>query len=240
MMRAMTYARSLFLALAIAMVPPAAGAQMAMPMAPASPPAQAPLTAAEQQFAMTASATIRKLYPTPAAAEAAGYFRYNNEDDSGAISYENPLYFNTPDPAHPQQLWFDVNGRVLGGDWSQTVAASPAGPTLFGLGPSRFHKIPLHIHYGVRRPDGTIQYGVFVRAADFTAAGLDPLHPTPADLVKLGKVASVDQVAFVFAMQNNWDAQMWVIPNASGPFADLNPAVKPSPQQGKEPAEKQM
>jgi hypothetical protein len=31
---------------------------------------------------------------------------------------------------------------------------------------------------------------------------------------------------------------MWVIPNAAGPFADLNPAVTPSPEQGKMPAER--
>jgi hypothetical protein len=169
----------------------------------------------------------------------AGYFRFNNEDRSGAISYENPKYFDTPDPSHPQQLWYDVNGRLLGGDWSQTVAAAPNGPTLFGLSPARFHKIPLHVHYGVKRADGTIDYGLFVRAADFTAAGLDPLHPTAADLVKLGKVTAADQVAFVFALLNNYDAQMWVIPNPNGQFADLNPNVKPSPNQGKAPAERQ-
>ena len=135
----------------------------------------------------------------------------------------NPKYFDSPDAGHPQQLWYDVNGKLLGGDWSQTVASSPNGPTLFGLSPSRFHKIPLHIHYGAKRADGSIDYGLFVRASDFTAAGLDPLHPTAADLVKLGKVTSADKVAFVFALLNNYDAQMWVIPNATGQFADLNP-----------------
>jgi hypothetical protein len=182
---------------------------------------------------------VEKQYPNPAAAEKAGYFRYNNEDKSGAISYENSAYFDSPDVAHPQQLWYDVNGRLLGGDWSQTVASAPGGPTLFGLSPARFHKIPLHVHYAVKRPDGTIDYGLYVPAAVYTAAGLDPLHPTKADLVKLGKAASPDQVVFVFAMQNNWDAQMWVIPNAAGQFADLNPAVTPSPSQGKAPAERQ-
>ena len=106
------------------------------------------------------------------------------------------------------------------------------------ISPARFHKIPLHVHYGAKRADGSIDYGLFVRASDFVAAGLDPLHPTAADLVKLGKVASADQVAFVFALLNNYDAQMWVIPNAAGQFADLNPAVTPSPDQGKAPAER--
>jgi hypothetical protein len=230
--------RAFFFCAALALAPSLAGAQMAMPMATA-PPTQAPITPAEQSFYDQASTTLQKLYPNPAAAEKAGYFRFNNEDRSGAISYENPKYFETPDVSHPQQLWYDVNGHLLGGDFSQTVAAHPDAPTLFGLAASRFHKIPLHVHYGVKRADGTIDYGLFVRASDFTAAGLDPLHPTAADLVKLGKVTSPDQVAFVFALLNNWDAQMWLIPNPSGQFADLNPNVKPSPNQGKAPVERQ-
>ena len=231
----MIRSRALFLSFSLAVVPLAAIAQTP----PASPAPQAPLSAAEQQFSTTAAAAVQKLYPTPAAAERAGYVRYTNEDRSGAISYENTAYFNSPDPAHPQQLWYDVAGRLLGGDWSQTVASSPDAPTLFGLSAARFRKIPLHIHYDVKKADGSVDYGLFVRAADFTAAGLDPLHPTAADLVKLGKVTSADQVVFVFALLNNWDAQMWVIPNAAGPFNDLNPAVKPSANQGKLPSERQ-
>ena len=227
---------------ALAAVPAIAGAQMATPMAmpmATAAPTQAPMTATEQAFYTTASATLAKLYPTVADAQKAGYFRFNNEDRSGAISYENPAYFDSPDAGHPQQLWYDVNGRLLGADFSQTVASAPNGPTLFGLQPARFHKIPLHVHYAVKKPDGTIDYGLFVRAADFTAAGLDPLHPKAADLVKLGKVTSPDHVVFVFALLNNYDAQMWVIPNPAGQFADLNPNVKPSANQGKAATERQ-
>jgi len=231
--------RALLICAALAIVPTVAGAQMTMPMG--TPPAgQAPLTPAEQRFYDRASTTLQKLYPNPAAAAKAGYFRFNNEDRSGAISYENPQYFETPDVAHPQQLWYDVNGKLLGGDFSQTVALHPDAPTLGGLSPVRFHKIPLHVHYALKRADGSIDYGLFTRAADFTAAGLDPLHPTAADLVKLGKATSPDRVAFVFALLNNWDAQMWLIPNPSGQFADLNPNVHPSPNQGKAAVERQM
>jgi hypothetical protein len=230
--------RAFVLAAAWVATPALAGAQSAMPMATADP-TQAPLTSAEQTFVTQASAAVQQRYATIAAAQAAGYRRYTNEDRTGAISYVNPAYMDSPDVAHPQQLWYDVNGRLLGGDWSQTVATAPNGPTLFGLQPSRFHRIPLHIHYVVKRPDGSFDYGLYVRASDFTAAGLDPLHPTAADLVKLGKVPSADRVALVFALLANWDAQMWVIPNAAGPFNDSNPAVKPSPDQGKRPAERQ-
>jgi hypothetical protein len=231
--------RALLLCAALAVAPSVAGAQMTMPMG-TPPPTQAPITPAEQSFYDQASTTLQKLYPNPAAAAKGGYFRFNNEDRSGAISYENPKYFETPDVAHPQQLWYDVNGKLLGGDFSQTLALHPDAPTLGGLSPSRFHKIPLHVHYAVKHADGSIEYGLFVRAADFTAAGLDPLHPAAADLVKLGKVTSPDQVVFIFALLNNWDAQMWLIPNPSGQFADLNPNVHPSPNQGKAAVERQM
>jgi hypothetical protein len=221
--------RALALLATAAFAPSVAGAQT---------PPQAPLTPAERRFYATASTALRTRYPTPAAAERGGWFRYNNEDETGAISYMNPAYFNSPDPAHPQQLWYDVHGRLLGADFSQTVAAHPAGPTLFGISSARFHEIPLHVHYGIIHPSGTIEYGVYVAADDFTAAGLDPLHPTKADLVKLGKVKSVDDVAFVFANLNNWDAEIWVIPNPAGQFADANPNVKPSPSQGVSPSER--
>ena len=52
--------------------------------------------------------------------------------------------------------------------------------------------------------------------------------------MKLGKATSPAQVAFVFALLENWDAQMWVIPNPSGQFAVANPNVKPSATQGGE------
>lgn len=222
---------------ALALRPSPAGAQgMSMPT-PA--PQTAPLNAAEQRFYDSASATLRGLYPNPAAAEKAGYFRFSNEDNTGAISYINTKYFNTPDAAHPQQLWFDVNGRLLGADFSQTVAASPR-PELFDLQPSRFHRIPLHVHFGLKEPDGSIRYGLYVMASAYTASGGDPLHPTAAGLVHMGKAASTAQVAFVFALLANWDAQMWVIPNPAGQFADANPDVKPSAHQGGGSGESKM
>ena len=233
--------RALVLCTAIAAAPAVAGAQM--PSAPKMPMTSAartqmPLTAAERSFYASASTSLRKRYPNPAAAEKAGWFRFNNEDRTGAISYVNPAYFDSPDAQHPQQLWYDVNGRLLGADFSQLVASHPNGPALFGISPARFSRVPLHVHYGTKAADGTIDYGLFVRASDFTAAGLDPQKATAADLVKLGKVKSAHDVAFVFADLNNYDATMWLIPNPAGQFAGKNPTVKPSPRQGKAPAER--
>ena len=231
---------ALLLGVAIAAAPGIVAAQTAAPLMPmaTAAPAEQPMSAAEQTFYQLASSTLSKLYPTPESAERAGWKRFNNEDRTGAISYVNPAYFDSPDAQHPQQLWYDVRGRLLGADFSQLVATHPNGPSLFGIAPARFGKVPLHIHYVVKKPDGTLDYGLFVRAADFTAAGLDPTKATAADLVKLGKVKAASEVAFVFSDLNNYDATMWLIPNPAGQFADGNPSVKPSPDQGKAPTER--
>ena len=222
-----------------AATPGIAAAQSAMPMAKAVP-AQLPMTATERSFYLLASSRLAKLYPKPAAAEKAGWIRFNNADRTGAISYVNPAYFDSPDAQHPQQLWYDVHGRLLGADFSQLVATHPNGPTLAGISPARFGKVPLHIHYVAKRADGTLDYGLFVRASEFTAAGLDPTKARAADLVKLGKVKAASDVAFVFSDLNNYDATMWLIPNPAGQFADANPNVKPSAMQGKAPTERRM
>jgi hypothetical protein len=233
--------RGAILGALILAVPAAAFAQMSpAPMMPATAaPAQAPLSPAEKQFYKRAK-MLRKIYPTPADAEKAGWFRFNNEDETGAISYINPKYYDTPDPWHPQQLWYDVKGRLLGGDFSQLVATHPAGPDLFGIDRSRFSHARLHIHFGLKRPDGTVEYGVFVTAQDFIAGHLDPLHPTAADLVTLGKIKSASEVAFIFPAQENWDATMWLIKNPAGQFADKNPDVTPSADQGKTNSERRL
>lgn len=201
------------------------------PAPPTPSPYAAPLTPAEQTFYERASAALQRLYSTPAAAERAGWFRYNNEDRTGAISYVNTGYATTTDMEHPYQLWYDANGRLIGADFSQPLASFPE-PTLFGLQKLRFRRVALHVHFVTKQPDGTMRYGLAVSAADFRAAGLDPLKPTADDLVKLGKVPSAGIVAHVFPIVENWDAQMWLIPNPAGQFVDANPNVRPSPTQG--------
>ena len=70
--------------LAAALVGPTPGAAQMSMGTPA--PNMAPLTGTEQSFYERASATLRHRYPNPDAAERAGYFRYTNEDRTGAIT----------------------------------------------------------------------------------------------------------------------------------------------------------
>ncbi len=187
----------------------------------------APLSANEKQFVAKISADLAKRYPTPASAEKAGYHRFTVEDTSGAISYAN-LAWQSSDPSVPAELWYDVKGRLLGADYTVLMATSPTPPSLFGVDPSRFHKSNAHIHYVVRNADGSFTYSKAVGVKAYADTGLDATKPTADGLVKLGRVKSPSEVAFVGLWPATWDMSVWVIPNPKGAFEDLNPNVIPT------------
>jgi hypothetical protein len=190
-------------------------------------PTPAALSAGETKFVNDVSAVLNKRFPTPAAAEKAGYVRYTNEDETGAISYAN-MHWESTSEALPSQLWYDVRGRLLGADYSVLADTHPRPPPLFGIDPSRFGEEHAHIHFVVRNADGSLTYSRAVAVKKYAGAGLDPMHPTAAGLVKVGAVDAPDRVATVFLFPHIWDVTVWVIPNPSGAFADANPNVTPS------------
>jgi hypothetical protein len=212
---------------------------MAMPMTsptarPAPTPAPSP-NAAEAAFLRRVMTNLPKRYPNPQAATAAGWQRYSREDRTGAISYVNTKYWDTTDPDLPAQLWYDVNGRLLGADFSVFQSESNTGaPSRFGIDPSRWFKIRAHVHYVQRLPNGTIAYGKAIPAQRYAAANNgDYSHPTAAGLVAAGAVTDASTVPFVFLYPAIWDVTVWVVPNPLGQFADANPAVIPSPNAGR-------
>jgi len=180
-------------------------------------------TASEAPFVAKATADLSKLYATPKTAEDAGYKRYTNEDDTGAISYANGAWTST-DADHPSQLWYDVKGRLLGADFSVPYTADR--PTLWGIDPSRWIKFGAHVHYDLAGPDGTTIYGA-TGGAKFTATGGSISAPTAQQLVGAGIAKSVSDVRFVFPFPAIWDLEIWILPNPNGAFAEKNPNVKP-------------
>jgi len=184
---------------------------------------------AEAPFVQRVTADLNSRFATPAQAEKAGYFRYNNEDSTGAISYAN-LHWDSSDE-QPSQLWYDVNGKLLGADYSIPLTATnaSAAPNLWGVNPARWSKFGhAHVHYILKQPDGTMKYGLAVGAAPFTAAGGDLKDPQPETIVKMGKAKSAADVVRVFTFPAQWDLELWVTPNPNGAFADKNPLVHPS------------
>lgn len=189
----------------------------------------------EVAFVQQVTKDLNTRFPTPADAEKAGYFRYNNEDKTGAISYANLQWNSAKDPAHPQpsQLWYDVKGHLLGADFSVPLADSASMPNLWGLNAGRWFKFGHdHVHYIVKKADGSLSFGHAVRANAYTKAGGNLADPTAAPLVKMGKVKSAGDVTKVFTFPAQWNTEVWVTPNPLGAFAETNPLVHPSKSAG--------
>lgn len=213
---------------------------------PAKKPAHAPMHAAaklspkpigaEVAFVTAVQADLMKRFATAKDAEAAGYVRFGNEDKSGSISYANQQW-NSADAQHPSQLWYDVNGNLLGADFSvvKTPDAAPGPPKLWGVNPARWldFKKP-HVHWILKDPKtGMLSYGA-TSGKKFVAAGGVLASPTAATVVKLGKAKDAADVVSVFVFPALWDLQVWVKPNPNGAFAEMNPNVKPTKDAGKE------
>jgi hypothetical protein len=186
--------------------------------------------AGEVAFVSAVTADLNTRFPTIDAARKAGYIRYTDEDDTGAISYAN-LHWTSADMAHPSQLWYDVKGRLIGADFSVLQADSPNPPNLFGIDPGRWQKFGAHVHYGLVGPNKTTVYGAV------GAKGLAKVDATVEDasaktLVAAGIAKQLKDVRFVFEFPAIWDLTVWLIPNRDGAFADANPDVKPAHSSG--------
>ena len=180
-------------------------------------------TAAEQPFVSKATAELQAKYPTAQDAVKAGYIRYTDEDDTGAISYANREW-TSADVEHPSQLWYDTTGKLLGADYSVPLTAER--PKLFGVDPARWQTFEAHVHYGLAGPGGKTVYGG-VGAKTMAKGGGTVAHPTAAALVAAGIAKSAGEVTFVFTFPAIWDLSIWLVPNPKGAFADANPSVKP-------------
>jgi len=211
---------------------------MAMPTKAPAPTPAPPASASEAKFVAAVTEDLQARFATTAAATAAGYFRYTNEDDTGAISWVNTSYWAS-DAQHPSQLWYDVNGKLIGADFSILQSSYPKAPSgLWGISASRWIDFsPAHIHFGVTTPSG-VQFGA-AGEKTWTTMGGSMSAPTKAEVVKLATLPKwkklgippprdPSQVAFVFEFPAIWDLQVWLVPNPLGAFAEHNPNVKPS------------
>ncbi len=208
----------------------------ALPAAAATPAPTATLSPVPQGGEVAFVSGIQKdlnaRFPTPADAEKAGYFRYGNEDEDGAISYTN-LQWQSADPQHPSQLWYDVHGNLLGADFSVLQSNSPAPPALWGVSYRRWVSFREHIHWVLAGPNGMDVYGA-TSVKKWAAAGGDVDNPQAVTVVKMGKAANVAAVKHVFLFPSIWDLIVWVKTNPDGAFADKNPLVVPSADAGKD------
>ncbi|HYL27863.1 MAG TPA: hypothetical protein VEW74_08505 [Candidatus Nitrosotalea sp.] len=211
----------------LALAIPALGATPA-PKATLSPVPQG----SEVAFVTSIQKDLMARFPTAQDAVKAGYFRFGNEDEDGAISYAN-LQWESADPQHPSQLWYDVKGNLLGADFSRLQSSSPEPPSIWGVNFRRWVSFREHVHYILVGPNGTEMYGA-TSAKKFLAAGGNVDDPQAITVVKMGKAKDVAAVKRVFLFPSLWDLIVWVKPNPNGAFADKNPLVTPSADAGKD------
>lgn len=191
-----------------------------------SPTYKGAMSASEHSFVHSIQEDLNARFAHATDAEKAGYVRYTNEDDTGAISYAN-MHWQSADIRHPSQLWYDTKGNLLGADFSEPNTTEKR-PVVFGVNPGRWYEFDEHIHWVVRNPKtGKPTYDNYVMANDFVKAGGDPKHPSAAVLVKLKKVHAASDVTTIFDFPKVWDLIVWVKPNPKGAFAYKNPLVKP-------------
>jgi len=186
----------------------------------------------EVAFVQSIQKDLTARFPTAADAEKAGYFRFGNEDEDGAISYAN-LQWQSGDPQHPSQLWYDVHGNLLGADFSVLQSSSAQPPAIWGVNYRRWVSFREHIHYILNGPNGKEIYGG-LKAKKFADAGGTVDNPQPETLVKMGIAKNVADVKRVFLFPSLWDLIVWIKPNPNGAFADKNPLVTPSADAAKD------
>jgi hypothetical protein len=200
-----------------------ADAQSAAPSAaPLSPFPQG----AEQAFVAEIQKDLGARFATPQDAINAGYFRYTNEDEDGAISYAN-LAWQSADPQHPSQLWYDVKGHLLGADFSVLQSTSMEPPDKWGINYRRWISFREHVHYILAGPNATEVYGA-TSVKKFEASGGDVDNPSAETLVKMKLANNASDVKRVFLFPSIWDLIVWIKPNPNGAFAEKNPLVTPS------------
>ncbi|MBV9719771.1 MAG: hypothetical protein JOZ77_10650 [Candidatus Eremiobacteraeota bacterium] len=174
-----------------------------------------PLTPTESQFVQSVQRDLTARFPHVTDAEKAGYVRYTNPDDTGAISYANRQW--NSDPTHPSQLWYDKDGNLMGADFSVPRPNQEARPKLWGIDPGRWYEFNGHVHYVVTEPgSGKSVYDQWVWNRDFVDAGGSLSNPSADTLVKLGRVPSASYVTTIFEYPTIWDLIVWVKPHPAG------------------------
>jgi hypothetical protein len=189
----------------------------AMPSARADegPTVTGPLSPQELQFVAAVRTDLLRRYPRVTDAESAGFVRYTEVDDTGAISYANRKWAS--DPQHPSQLWYDASGTLMGADFSVLRPHNEPRPALWGVNPGRWYEFNGHVHYVVTDPNsGKTFYNKWVWNDDFSAAGGNLANPAASTLVNLGQVPSASAVRTIFEMPTIWDLVVWVRPHSEG------------------------
>lgn len=178
--------------------------------------------ATETAFIQSVSAGLLAAYPTVQQATAAGYIRMTKLESDNTYVYSTMTYTKI-DRLHPNFLWYDRNGKLVGLDYEYPKSSWPSfpGTSVYPVMASRWVTIPQHVHFAYTVGSGPVQTrgakawpnlrGDVITAKELTDDGL---LPKGAKLV------------WAHFHPTCWDLGFWLVPNPNGAFADLDPAVK--------------
>jgi hypothetical protein len=190
-----------------------------MSMTPHNPPMP---SAAEAKYIASVSQSLEASYPTVAAATSHGYMQMTKLETDGTMIFATMKYDGI-DSTHPNFLWYDRNGKLVGLDYEYPVSAwpKPPGSTTYPVAASRWVTIHQHVHFAYRIGNGPV-----VRRGARAVPNLMGKTITAAELTADGLLPKGATLVWADFHPTCWDLGFWTVPNPNGAFADLDPLVK--------------
>ena len=178
---------------------------------------------AEAGFIADVAMVLHQRYATTAAATGAGYFQMTGVGRDGTMIWFNGKWDSDVDAYHPNFLWYDKAGRLVGLDYELTASANPKPPGAqsYPVAASRWTIIPAHMHFAYRLPDGKTKRRGARLIPHVTG------DPTAAQLRAAKLLPPTATLLWSHDHPKSWDLGFWVVPNPDGAFAALDPLVKP-------------
>jgi hypothetical protein len=188
----------------------------------AASPQPAKPSQSEAAFVAQVTQALTAEFPTTADAKAHGYMQMTHMESDGTIIYATMRYDGI-DVNHPNFLWYDRNGRLVGLDYEypKYAWAKPPGAHFYPVASSRWTTVGSHEHFAYTIAGGPMQY----HGARPTP-NLEGKTITADELRADGLLPKGAKLAWAEFHPSCWDLGFWVVPNPNGAFADLDPLVK--------------
>ena len=177
-------------------------------------------TATEAAFVARVAQTLTASYPTRAAAERSGYMALSTKIGADGTYDLTNMDFAHVSLAHPNFLWYDRSGRLVGTDYELPTKQYPKPPALFPVASTRWSRIHEHVHFAYELG------GKVVLAGARAKPNLRTAHPSAAALRADGDLPKGATLRWAMYHPEAWDLAIWTVANPNGAFADLNPLVK--------------
>ena len=167
-----------------------------------------PPSLTERTFIARVSRVLSAKYPTMQVAQRHGYMPITDRLDAEHTYNLTDMDFRDVALDHPNFLWYDRAGKLVGVDYEYPKDGYAKPPMEFPVDPSRWTSIDAHMHLAYELNGKTVYAEVG------SSTDVQKYLPSGATLRwKMDHPAA-------------WDLALWLVPNPGGAFADENPLVK--------------